>query len=383
MNVNNDNRPFDWKNDIIFRVQQRNKLQCFCYQDLINSHNRLFDQANALKSENIQLEIQLERLRKEGPEGHKSVDGNADVRTATNEQLLVLEQKLLARQEELTEIHKKRGENAQMIVDLKNALSEKDKLITVKDKVLTENITLIASLKAEIQMYETNHQRLQDQYQLLQDEHQALQLTASKLEEKLRKTQDENMELVERLKRYKFKDAEKMNQENENFIRKRNEKMQKELEDAAKDMRGLSPDSFRDCGPISFSPNAIPTKHYLHFDAHDGEVNAVKWSPVDRLFATGGADRKVKLWDISKGSIESKGLLVGSSAGVMSVDFDSTGTSIVAASNDLASRVWTVNDQRLRTEKSLNLCQIFQENFANALMSNNTYCYGLTIRTSD
>lgn len=99
------------------------------------SDNRLFDQANALKSENIQLEIQLERLRKEGPEGHKSVDGNADVRTATNEQLLILEQKLLARQEELTEIHKKRGENAQMIVDLKNALSEKDKLISVKDKV--------------------------------------------------------------------------------------------------------------------------------------------------------------------------------------------------------------------------------------------------------
>lgn len=48
------------------------------------------------------------------------------------------------------------------------------------------------------------------------------------------------------------------------------------------------------------------------------------------------------------GSVECKGLLVGSSAGVMSVDFDSTGTSVVAASNDLASRVWTVNDQRLR-----------------------------------
>lgn len=27
------------------------------------------------------------------------------------------------------------------------------------------------------------------------------------------------MELVERLKRYKFKDAEKLNEENENFIR--------------------------------------------------------------------------------------------------------------------------------------------------------------------
>lgn len=44
-------------------------------------------------------------------------------------------------------------------------------------------------------------------------------------------------------------------------------------------------------------------------------------------------------------------MLIGSNAGVMSVEFDSTGGQIVAASNDLASRVWTVNDQRLRVSK--------------------------------
>lgn len=48
------------------------------------------------------------------------------------------------------------------------------------------------------------------------------------------------------------------------------------------------------------------------------------------------------------GVIESKGALVGSNAGVMSVDFDSTGAYIVGASNDFACRVWTVNDQRMR-----------------------------------
>lgn len=48
------------------------------------------------------------------------------------------------------------------------------------------------------------------------------------------------------------------------------------------------------------------------------------------------------------GSFESRGTLVGSNAGVMSVDFDSTGTLILGASNDFASRVWTVADQRLR-----------------------------------
>lgn len=51
---------------------------------------------------------------------------------------------------------------------------------------------------------------------------------------------------------------------------------------------------------------------------------------------------------VLSGSFESRGTLVGSNAGVMSVDFDSTGTLILGASNDFASRVWTVSDQRLR-----------------------------------
>lgn len=46
--------------------------------------------------------------------------------------------------------------------------------------------------------------------------------------------------------------------------------------------------------------------------------------------------------------MEPKGTLVGSNAGVNSIDFDSTGTMILATSNDYASRVWTVVDQRLR-----------------------------------
>lgn len=51
---------------------------------------------------------------------------------------------------------------------------------------------------------------------------------------------------------------------------------------------------------------------------------------------------------ISVGQFESKGMLVGSNAGVMSVDFDSTGALILGASSDFASRVWTIADQRLR-----------------------------------
>lgn len=45
----------------------------------------------------------------------------------------------------------------------------------------------------------------------------------------------------------------------------------------------------------------IPNRVQIQFDAHDGEVQAIKWSPVDRIVATGGSDRKVKLWDVGKG----------------------------------------------------------------------------------
>lgn len=49
--------------------------------------------------------------------------------------------------------------------------------------------------------------------------------------------------------------------------------------------------------------------------------------------------------------MEPRGILIGSNAAVNSVEFDSTGTMVLATSNDYASRVWTVADQRLRVSE--------------------------------
>ena len=43
-----------------------------------------------------------------------------------------------------------------------------------------------------------------------------------------------------------------------------------------------------------------------------------------------------------------RGALTGSNAGITSVEFDVNGSTMLAASNDFATRVWTVDDQRLR-----------------------------------
>lgn len=98
------------------------------------------------------------------------------------------------------------------------------------------------------------------------------------------------------------------------FSRKKNDAMKRELAEAARESsarRSSSPvtinerdDMFQGTltgGGNVFFGDEIPNKVHIQFDAHDGEVNAVRWSPVEKFVATGGADRKVKLWDVGKG----------------------------------------------------------------------------------
>lgn len=338
----------EWRNNIISKLQTRNKYETAAFQDIISFQSRLFDNVNTLKNENLQLTLLNERIR------FSSTDGSPSGASASNERIQAMEQKILVQQEELTSLHRRRGENAQQIMSLNEKVHDLEKQLQAKDVIISENTALIASLRAEIQMYETNMSELQDLNQVLRDEHQALQIAFASIEEKLRKAQDENRSLVERLIKYKSKDADKMNEENEHYLKKKSDKLRKELEEAAREggsrssggSAGSTDDKIMDSLP--YYATALPSKVAIRFDAHDGEVYAVKWSPTDRLVATGGADRKVKLWDVSKSIVENKGTLVGSNAGVMSVDFDSTGAYIVGASNDFASRVWTVADQRLR-----------------------------------
>ncbi|XP_077272915.1 autophagy-related 16 isoform X2 [Temnothorax americanus] len=352
----------NWRKDIISQLRERNRSQTNCFADLISLHNRLFENANTLRNTNMQLTIANETLRREAANGSIGMGGNPD-----------LEARLLKQAEELAMLHKRKGEHTQQIVDLNNKLQEMTKELQAKETSLAERSEANTNLRLEITKCLGREKELEGINQMLKDEHQALQLAFASLEEKLRKTQEENRQLIERLIKYKARDAEKMNEENDNFLSftsptaflmhtlskfgKRQAKMQKELEDAARDTRPVSPDRLS-LKEVAGLPTAVPTKVSVTFSAHEGEVYAVKWSPTDRILATGGADRKVKLWNITKGTSESKGILVGSNAGVMSVDFDSTGTLILGASNDYASRVWTVSDLRLKANSVNKLKQV-------------------------
>lgn len=79
---------------------------------------------------------------------------------------------------------------------------------------------------------------------------------------------------------------------------------------------------------------------------------------------------------------ESKGVLIGSNAGVMCVDFDSTGTLMLAASNDYASRVWTVNDFRLKVSGKVCMQLILQKYVASILLIEQSLMYFVLFRVA-
>lgn len=82
----------------------------------------MFDNSNTLRGENLQLSIANEKLRTEVLSG---IPG-----TATS---AALEAKLLAQADELTALHRRRGEHTQQIVDLNNKLQEVTKELQAKD----------------------------------------------------------------------------------------------------------------------------------------------------------------------------------------------------------------------------------------------------------
>lgn len=368
-----------WKVYISKELKRRDREQCQPFEDLIFQYNRLLEKSDlqSVLADKLQTD-KYDQSRHDispGPDGmrHESL-------------LQDMAQMRIKHQEELTDLHKKRGELAQTVIELNNQMQQRDKEIQANKERIDEYQRTIIELQTDCQDLRNKVQELERVNQTLKDEYDALQITFNALEEKLRKTTEDNQELVSRWMAEKAQEANRLNAENEKDTKRRQARLQKELAEAAKEPVSVEQDddievlndnadpsgdasappaagrmarrrsisSFpasQDCSDAPAGGNRevrVPVTALHSFDAHDGEVNAVRFSPGSRLLATGGMDRRVKLWEVSGDKCEAKGSLTGSNAGITSIEFDSAGSYLLAASNDFASRIWTVDDYRLR-----------------------------------
>lgn len=98
--------------------------------------NRLLDHVAQLRADNLKISVENEQLRIACSTG-----GGKDAGSGAQLAIASLEKKLLAQQEELTELHKRKGENSQLIVDLNVKAEKQKKVIAEKEHRCVEFFT--------------------------------------------------------------------------------------------------------------------------------------------------------------------------------------------------------------------------------------------------
>lgn len=87
----------------------------------------MLDAAHELKTLNLKLSVENEQLRS----GIAAPSNGTSAAAAAK--ISQLESKLVAQQEQLTDLHGRKGENAQMIIDLNLKLEKQNKLLAERE----------------------------------------------------------------------------------------------------------------------------------------------------------------------------------------------------------------------------------------------------------
>uniref|UniRef100_A0A1I8NUI4 Autophagy-related protein 16 domain-containing protein n=1 Tax=Stomoxys calcitrans TaxID=35570 RepID=A0A1I8NUI4_STOCA len=176
----------EYRQAVINCLRERNKRDVLPFKEIILQNNRLLDNVAQLKADNLKISVENEQLRTA-----ISTGGGFGGKDSTAAQLAMaaLEKKLLAQQEELTGLHKRKGENSQMIVDLNLKMEKQQQIIASKEQSLLEQRNANVSLRAEVQMLKSSLDELKNLNTTLRDEYTALQLAFSALEDKMRASQ--------------------------------------------------------------------------------------------------------------------------------------------------------------------------------------------------
>ncbi|XP_041115017.1 protein Atg16l2-like isoform X2 [Polyodon spathula] len=382
-----------WKRHIVLQLRHRDKTQKFMFQDVINSYIKLLDRSNQKAQFTQGFQKEALGLGDRQPPRTISCDSK---------------ELMLARHQDIvTELRKTGGELAYQIVELNQKAKLKDTVLEEQHISLSELRRRLGevedewrSLQSRMQVVEGGNQALKQAYDTLLQQHQ-------EMDDKYRQEKIQGSELLEDLIRVKELAAENMNHKNERRARAKEASLRKELATAAKKAvnidigfekaeptdsgvqvgafqgeerherrqtrpfrsasvaspkifdsikelfdskikkRGHSVSSLSDdvFVPMAICVSArIPTKPLHVLEAHELGINAVKFSPTSKLLATGGTDCIIKLWDLIGGKLHSAGTLEGSNEGITSIEFDPTGTKVLAASYDKSALFWKLDD---------------------------------------
>ncbi|WOL01353.1 hypothetical protein Cni_G10069 [Canna indica] len=241
-----------------------------------------------------------------------------------------------------------------------------------------EKEELLANLQEEIsQAREENLQFKQDLEEktkaldLLISENQSLKVQLEETRSKLKITETDNKELIDRWMLEKMNSAERLNEVNAMYEDMMQQLRVSSIEQLARQqVDGVVRQ--REAGYVDHVESTIPSscKHSIH--AHEGGCGSILFQHnLDKL-VSGGQDRTVKIWDTKSGTLIST--LHGCLGSVLDLAITHDNRSIIAASSSNNLYVWETTSGRVRhtltghTDKvcAVDACKVSSRNVVSA-----------------
>uniref|UniRef100_A0A673WQ18 Autophagy-related protein 16-2-like n=1 Tax=Salmo trutta TaxID=8032 RepID=A0A673WQ18_SALTR len=377
--INAQKTDDSWKRHIIRQLKHRDKYQKAMFQDVILAYINLLERSNqrALIT--------------------KGILGSGSRYPASSNDSLT---SLISKNDDLK---KTTGELAYQVLELQQEIKIKDSVLEEQHARMREVKRDLLGVQAEDGSLKVRVAEVTEGNRLLKREYDSLLERHHDMDQTFREEKLRGQELLEELVRRKQHAAVRMNSRNERRVRAREASLQKELETAGKvkvtiDVGSVSAPASREASPKSdlaerrttrlfrsasvTSPPRIldsikelfdrkkrrgnslclsleeelyvpvgiclaarvPARALHVLDAHELGINAVRFSSSCNLLATGGTDRSIKLWDVKAGMLHNRGTLDGSNEGITSIEFDQTGTRVLAASYDKSALFWRLDD---------------------------------------
>ncbi|XP_045433589.1 protein Atg16l2 isoform X2 [Pipistrellus kuhlii] len=377
-----------WKSHIVRQLRQRDRAQKALFLELVPAYNRLLEKAELLArfSDKLQPEPNdVTPTPHQGP-GDEESPSNADQVPSPD----ILRVKW---QEEKEGLRLVCGEMAYQVVEKTAALGALETELEERQSRLAALEARAAQLREERarQAGQVDARRARNAAQ--RAAYEALRRQAGRREAALRALEEEARDLLERLVQRKARAAAERNLRNERRERAKQALVSQELKKAAKRTVSISenPDTSgngtrekaevtlplpaepefleSEAGekrPFSFKKRRghsiggvfeqqyqglpvcvaarLPTWAQDVLDAHLSEVNAVCFSSNGSLLATGGADHLIHLWNVVGGRLKANQTLGGAGSSITSVDFDPSGSQLLAATYSQAAQLWKVGE---------------------------------------
>lgn len=261
---------------------------------------------------------------------------------------------------EMAELYRSKCQNDQRLINANHSIIDYEKKTSV---LMAEKSKLDAAkhdIAAKYARTEVELQRLRAENDLMNVERIATNATVTMLDKQIQEMESDRIHFLNKIRELNETHIDVMNAEVDLQEQRRQSRVQELITSAIQNVteKDLKLEAMIKRMPETNANgdlllgDSLPSRSEFNFECDEGEVNDVHWLDGE-TFATGGSDRKIKIWKTDGHGGQTRiETLTGSNAAFTRIDYDRDRKHLIASSNDKNVRLWNLDTSRLMSTLS-------------------------------